>query len=644
MNPEIIREFVQTSWLTGVLPLTPIAITIFLIQSTLFLALVLIADRLLKNKVANIRKFMWFWAMLLLSMITLVANLTPATRADQYLAAAFDLPYSADLVANSELAFPAIDEPVSVSESAGSVSNAEISAISQNSLGYGMLASVKYWNWLVYASSLVALILLVRIPVGWKQLLSLRRTSIDADDERGARVYKQIADQIGYTGACQVGLTHEIESPVSFGIRNPIILFPSKYYEQLSESELHTTLLHELSHIKNHDPLRILLIKVIESLFFFQPLVWLASRRFHYLSELVADDSVLEAGVGADSYAKSIVNLIELGSEPSHQYQLSTGIFSFPKMLVSRMKHLLDDTCGHRTKLVGKSLFASSLVLIIALTVTVQFSPRSSALGNAANDGQIAIDPELILVPEENHLLAENAEQVEYFVSVDRVEVVLGETVTITIGAKPEDLLYQQVSDMLRHIEDFEPDVKRISLNETRTNNGTEQPWAEVTIALVPKNEGTLTIPSLAIGNQQTDPIDIEVTSATVRQLSVNSDGLLLKMEVSKKSVFVNDQFELTIQLFYTINGIRNPQFTELLLPNSVIQSIDPPNQYEEQIDGVLYGVYEKRYVLAPQRSGPLEIPGITFRGEVEESGSVREISAVIEGLTIDVVEGRIHN
>ena len=417
-------------------------------------------------------------------------------------------------------------------------------------------------------------------------------------------------------------------------------MFPSKYYEQLSENELHTTLLHELSHIKNHDPLRILLIKVIESLFFFQPLVWLASSRTYYLSELVADDSVLEAGVGAGNYANSIVNLIELGSEPSHQYKLSTGIFSSPRMLVSRMEHLLDDTCGHRTKLVGKSLFASSLVLIIALTVTVQFSPRSSALGNTANGGQIAIDPELVLVPEENPILAANTEQVEYFVTVDSYEVALGETVTLTIATEPGDYFYRQVTDLMRLMEDFDPDLKRISVDETRTNNGTEQPWAKVVMALLPKNEGTFTIPSFAIGNQQTQPIEIEATSATNQQFGQNSDDLYLKIEINKETVLVNEQLELSIKLFYTINGIRNPEFTELLLPNSVIQLIDPPNQYEEEIDGVRYGVYEKRYVLTPQSAGPLEIPDILFRGEVAEGdSSVRELSAYIEGLTIDVKE-----
>lgn len=537
MSLEIIREFVQSSWLIGFLPLTPVAIVIFLIQSTLFLVFVLIADRLLKNNVANVRKFIWFWALMMIPMITILANLTPATRADQYLAAAFDLPYFENWVLNNELALLPSNESVSVSEPTAEAASAQFPAVSKIGSGYGMLGSVKYWNWLVFTYSLVVLMLLARIPIGWKQLVKLRRTSTDVVGERGARVYKQIADQIEYTGACQVRLTNELESPVSFGIRNPIILFPVRYYEQLSETELHTTLLHELSHIKNHDPLRILLIKVIESLFFFQPLVWLASRRMYYLSELVADDSVLEAGVVAGSYANSIVNLIELGAEPSHQYKLSTGIFSSPRMLVSRMEHLLDDTCSHRTKLVGKNLFASTLVLITALTATVQFSPRSSAL------------------------VGVNATQFEASVSVD----------------------------------------------------------------------------------QQTQSIDIEVASATSQQLGQNSDDLYLKIEVNKETVFVNEELPLSIKLFYTINGIRNPQFTELLLPNSVIQSIDPPNQYEEEIDGVLYGVYEKRYVLIPQQSGPLVIPDIRFRGEVVEGGSLtREVSAFIQGLTIDVKEAPI--
>jgi hypothetical protein len=109
----------------------------------------------------------------------------------------------------------------------------------------------------------------------------------------------------------------------------------------------------------------------------------------------------------------------------------------------------------------------------------------------------------------------------------------------------------------------------------------------------------------------------------------------------------VQEQLLFTVRLYYTINGIRNPQFTELEMEDSVIQLIGSPNQYEKLIDGERYGVYEKRYVIFPQRSGPLEVPDILFRGEVTDGSSnfvfrnlnTRRVTAFIEGITIDVLE-----
>ena len=80
-------------------------------------------------------------------------------------------------------------------------------------------------------------------------------------------------------------------------------------------------------------------------------------------------------------------------------------------------------------------------------------------------------------------------------------------------------------------------------------------------------------------------------------------------------------------------------------MPDTVIQLIGSPNQYEKLIDGVRYGVYEKRYVIFPQRSGPLEIPDILFRGEVTDGSSnfvfrnlnTRRVTAFIDGITVDV-------
>ncbi|MCG8415981.1 MAG: M56 family metallopeptidase, partial [Pseudomonadales bacterium] len=317
----------------------------------------------MKNSPANARKTLWFWALMIVPAITLLANLSPATRADHYFAIAFELPNTEALTGNSETNLLSSEATPNVYESTLTQSDAPSFVSLGVSLAKAVLGRVQFWSWLVFAYALIALTLILRIPIGWIQLAKLRQSSTAILGTRNSRLYKEAADQIGYSGKCQVRLTDELDSPVSFGILSPIILFPESYYKELSDSELRSTLLHELSHIKNHDPLRVLLVKAVESLFFFQPLVWLASNRIHYLSELVADDSVLEAGVDTSSYANSIVNLIELGFTPNHPYKLSTGVFSSPGKLVSRMEHLLDNSHSHRTKLEGSNLALSGLAL-----------------------------------------------------------------------------------------------------------------------------------------------------------------------------------------------------------------------------------------------------------------------------------------
>jgi len=168
--------------------------------------------------------------------------------------------------------------------------------------------------------------------------------------------------------------------------------------------------------------------------------------------------------------------------------------------------------------------------------------------------------------------------------------------------------------------------------------------WTDYIVTLFPLTEGDLEIPPLTINNARTDPITVSVVNQGPRS-NQSSEELFLEIEVNKDSVYVQEQLLFTVRLFYTINGIRNPQFTELEMPDTVIQLIGSPNQYEKLIDGVRYGVYEKRYVIFPQRSGPLEIPDILFRGEVTDGSSnfvfrnlnTRRVTAFIDGMTVDV-------
>ena len=234
-----------------------------------------------------------------------------------------------------------------------------------------------------------------------------------------------------------------------------------------------------------------------------------------------------------------------------------------------------------------------------------------------------------------------NAQDLE--VSVDRAELARGETLTYTIR------IYEQRQGMQLDLtpltEDFDVLGTRTS-SQVRSINGQVESWTDYIVTLFPLTEGELTIPSIEINNLQTEPIVISVVNEGPRS-NQDNDELFLEIEVNKEALYVQEQLLFTVKLYYTINGIRNPQFTELEMEDTVIQLIGSPNQYEQIIEGVRYGVYEKRYVIFPQRSGPLEIPDILFRGEVTDGSSnfvfrnlnTRRVTAFIEGITISVNE-----
>ena len=240
-------------------------------------------------------------------------------------------------------------------------------------------------------------------------------------------------------------------------------------------------------------------------------------------------------------------------------------------------------------------------------------------------------------------LLATTSKAQEITLTLDRSELARGETLTLTI--RVYDQRQGMQLDLTPLTENFDVLGTRTS-SQVRSINGNTDIWTDYIITLFPLTEGSLRIPSLTISGQLTDELEVTVTNQGARS-NQETDELFLEIEVNKDSLYVQEQLLFSIRLFYTINGIRNPVFTEIDIPDTVTQLIGSPNQYEKIIDGQRYGVYEKRYVIFPQKSGSLDIPDILFRGEVTDGSSsfvfrnlnTRRITAFIEGRTIDVVE-----
>jgi len=247
----------------------------------------------------------------------------------------------------------------------------------------------------------------------------------------------------------------------------------------------------------------------------------------------------------------------------------------------------------------------------------------------------------LLLVSAANNSALAQTDLVE--ASLDRYELTRGETFVLTIRVHGQQGGVQM--DMAPLQENFDIILTRTSSQLRTVNNRTES-WTDYHLTLFPRTTGVLEVPSLQVAGIMTEPLEVNVLAQTQTAMT---PGQTIYMEtiINKKIVYVQEQLLFTIRLYYTINGIRNPQFTELEMDNTVIQMIGSPNQYEKLIDEQRYGVYEKQYVIFPQRSGELTIPDIVFRGEVTDGSSnfvfrntnTRTITAFSEGYTVEVKE-----
>jgi hypothetical protein len=98
----------------------------------------------------------------------------------------------------------------------------------------------------------------------------------------------------------------DIEPSVARVFR-PIVLLPASLPEKLSAAQLAAVLEHEREHIERRDNLKANLHRLVETLFWFHPLVWFIGRRLVDERERACDEAVLARGHDAGEYVGGIL-------------------------------------------------------------------------------------------------------------------------------------------------------------------------------------------------------------------------------------------------------------------------------------------------------------------------------------------------
>ncbi len=158
--------------------------------------------------------------------------------------------------------------------------------------------------------------------------------------------------------------------------------------------------------------------------------------------------------------------------------------------------------------------------------------------------------------------------------------------------------------------------------------NGVSSKSRQWQIALMPKNAGQITVPSVKLDNLETAPITLNVVPASAVEPQTSADNsyqspqqmnkpkFSMVAEAGNKTPFVQQQIDYTVKIYDT-GGLQGeaPQFIEDGSNNWIIRSLGAPTVGSKIVNGRSLREITFRYALFPQKSGILQTPEVQFNG-----------------------------
>ncbi|MFJ2540327.1 BatD family protein [Pseudomonas sp. NPDC087614] len=217
------------------------------------------------------------------------------------------------------------------------------------------------------------------------------------------------------------------------------------------------------------------------------------------------------------------------------------------------------------------------------------------------------------------------AQAAELTASVDRSRLNSGETVELTL--ETSDVTQFGKPDLTPLEPLFEVRGTR-QVNQLNTLNGDNRATTRWIITLLPKENGSVVIPALQMGDVQSQPISVQVVESDTREDQNSLDPVFIEASLDQSSVYVQAQAILTLRIYHSVSLYDDSSLTPLKIADARIEQLGDTRTYEKDLNGVRHGVIEMRYAIYPQHSGLLTIAPQTFSATLVDTQPSQDANA----------------
>lgn len=177
----------------------------------------------------------------------------------------------------------------------------------------------------------------------------------------------QLKEQMGIRRNVELRETHRIHSPMVVGVFKQVILLPAGLLSGLTPGQVEAILAHELAHVRRNDYLANLFISMIETLLFFNPMMWWISNKIRSEREHACDDLALEMTGDTLNLVRSLA-LLEERRLSGHS--LAMAFMGKDGSVLNRIQRLLQR--NDKRQVAAKAFWALSTFLVCLALLAFQ--------------------------------------------------------------------------------------------------------------------------------------------------------------------------------------------------------------------------------------------------------------------------------